>query len=237
MQWIRSHLSFANAISMIALFVALGGTSIAAVSLSKNSVGAKQIKKNAVRAAEIKRNAVGASEVRSNAIAGGDLADGTIGSLDIGDNAIGSSELSDNSVGGSELAANAVTGADVLDASLTRDDLNLGTLTPVIRARQSGEVAVPDNTVVTAEVGCEPGELLIGGTAHLAGPVATGAENADARVTVSRPATDTTGVPNSGAVSGAPGADGWVLWRGTANAKPAGGGDTAMRVWAFCASY
>ena len=42
------HLSFANVISMIALFVALGGTSIAAVSLSKNSVGAKQIKKNAV---------------------------------------------------------------------------------------------------------------------------------------------------------------------------------------------
>ena len=61
MQWIRSHLSFANAISLIALFVALGGTSVAAVTLTKNSVGAKQIKKNAVRASEIKRNAVGAS--------------------------------------------------------------------------------------------------------------------------------------------------------------------------------
>jgi hypothetical protein len=61
MQWIRSHLSFANSISLIALFVALGGTSLAAVTLSKNSVGPKQIKKNAVRASEIKRNAVGAS--------------------------------------------------------------------------------------------------------------------------------------------------------------------------------
>jgi hypothetical protein len=39
MQRIRSHLSFANAISMIALFVALGGTSYA---LAKNSIGARE---------------------------------------------------------------------------------------------------------------------------------------------------------------------------------------------------
>ena len=66
MQWIRSHFSFANAISLIALFVALGGTSYAA--LSKNSIGAKQIKKDAVRASEIKSRAVGTSEVRNGAL-------------------------------------------------------------------------------------------------------------------------------------------------------------------------
>jgi hypothetical protein len=60
MQWIRSHLSFANLVSLIALFVALGGTTYAAVTLPKNSVGARQIKKNAVTASEVKRNAVGA---------------------------------------------------------------------------------------------------------------------------------------------------------------------------------
>ena len=52
--WIRSHLSSAHAIAIVALFVALGGTSVAAITLSKNSVGAKQIKTNAVRATEIK---------------------------------------------------------------------------------------------------------------------------------------------------------------------------------------
>ncbi len=35
-------------ISLIALFVALGGTTYAATSLPKNSVGTKQLKKNAV---------------------------------------------------------------------------------------------------------------------------------------------------------------------------------------------
>lgn len=102
MQWIRSRMSFANVVSMIALFVALGGTATAAV-LAKNSVGAKQIKKNAVRASEIKKNAVraseiktnavGASEIRSNAVAGGDVADGTLDGDDVGDNALTATDI------------------------------------------------------------------------------------------------------------------------------------------------
>ena len=43
---IRSHLSFANVVSVIALFVALGGASAYAVS----KIGANDIKTNAVRA-------------------------------------------------------------------------------------------------------------------------------------------------------------------------------------------
>ena len=66
--WIRRHLSFANVVSLIALFVALGGTTYAAATLSKNSVGAKQIKKDSVRASEIKSRAVGTSEVRNGAL-------------------------------------------------------------------------------------------------------------------------------------------------------------------------
>jgi hypothetical protein len=45
---ITRHLSFANAIASLALFVALGGASYAAVNLPANSVGAKQIKTRAV---------------------------------------------------------------------------------------------------------------------------------------------------------------------------------------------
>ena len=44
MQRIRARLSFANVMSLLALFVALGGSSYAAVTLARNSVGAKQIK-------------------------------------------------------------------------------------------------------------------------------------------------------------------------------------------------
>jgi hypothetical protein len=66
--WIRSRLSSAHVIAMVALFVALGSTSVAAVSLTKNSVGPKQIKKDAVRASEIKSRSVGTAEVRNRAL-------------------------------------------------------------------------------------------------------------------------------------------------------------------------
>jgi hypothetical protein len=118
MQWIRSRLSFANMISMIALFIALGGTTYAAVTLPKNSVGAKQIKKNAVRAAEIKKKAVGASEIKPNAVAGGDVADGSIGSRDIFDNNLTASDLADNSVGGGEAINDSLAANDIVGSSL-----------------------------------------------------------------------------------------------------------------------
>jgi hypothetical protein len=50
-------------ISLIALFVALGGTSYAAIHLPKNSVGSKQLKKNAVTSKKIKNGAVTASKI------------------------------------------------------------------------------------------------------------------------------------------------------------------------------
>ncbi len=78
MQWIRSHLSFANTISLIALFVALGGTTYAAVALPKNSVKAKQIAKNAVGASEIKSRAVGTSEVRNGRLLAEDFRAGQL---------------------------------------------------------------------------------------------------------------------------------------------------------------
>jgi hypothetical protein len=128
MQWIRTHLSFANAISMIALFVALGGTSIAAVSLSKNSVGSKQVKKNSLKAADIGRNAVGASEIRPSSVRGGDVGDGSIGSLDLGDNSVGGGELADNSVGSSELGDDSVGSSELGDNSVSSGEVTDGSL-------------------------------------------------------------------------------------------------------------
>jgi hypothetical protein len=78
MQWTRRHLSFANVVSVMALFVALGGSSYAAVQLSKNSVGAKQIRKNAVGLSEIKKNAVRSGEVRNGALRAVDFGAGQL---------------------------------------------------------------------------------------------------------------------------------------------------------------
>src|SRR3954470_2457502 len=58
MTWFRNHMTFANVVSMMALFVALGGTSYAVAKLPKNSVGSKQIKKNAVTGSKVKNGSL-----------------------------------------------------------------------------------------------------------------------------------------------------------------------------------
>lgn len=68
MQRTRKHLSFANVVSMVALFVALGGVSYAAISLPNNSVGTKQIKKNAVTGKKIKANAIGGGKIKDGSL-------------------------------------------------------------------------------------------------------------------------------------------------------------------------
>jgi hypothetical protein len=60
---LREKLTYANVIATIALFIALGGASYAAVKLPKNSVGTKQIKNNAITGAKIKNGAVAGAKI------------------------------------------------------------------------------------------------------------------------------------------------------------------------------
>jgi hypothetical protein len=53
---IRARLSYANVVATLALVLALGGVSYAAMKLPKNSVGTKQIKNNAVTGAKVKKH-------------------------------------------------------------------------------------------------------------------------------------------------------------------------------------
>ena len=100
----RKRLNFANVTSAIALFVALGGTSYAAITLPTNSVGKAQIRSNAVGKSEAGTNSVGRSEVRSSGI--------------------GRSEIATNGVGASEVAANAIDSDEIADGKLEAVDLS-----------------------------------------------------------------------------------------------------------------
>ena len=70
MQKRRFTPSPAFVVSMIALFIALGGTSYAAITrLPANSIGTKQLKNNAVTAAKIKNGAITAAKISHSAVA------------------------------------------------------------------------------------------------------------------------------------------------------------------------
>jgi len=77
----RPRLSYANVMATIAVFIALGGASYAALKLPKNSVGAKQLKKGAVTAAKIKNETVTASKVKKGTLTGAQINTSTLGTV------------------------------------------------------------------------------------------------------------------------------------------------------------
>ena len=62
----RRHITPSLIISVMALFVALGGASYAAIKIPKNSVGAAQIKKNAVTSTKVKDRSLLATDFRTS---------------------------------------------------------------------------------------------------------------------------------------------------------------------------
>jgi hypothetical protein len=68
-------------ISVVALFVALGGTGYAATTLAKNSVGSKQLKKKAVTNSKLASNAVTSSKVKNNSLTGADVLESSLGKV------------------------------------------------------------------------------------------------------------------------------------------------------------
>jgi hypothetical protein len=54
----RRHLTYANVMATIGVFLALGGASYAAIKLPANSVGSRQIKDGAIASADIKNHTI-----------------------------------------------------------------------------------------------------------------------------------------------------------------------------------
>ena len=72
------HLTPSLVLSVIAVVIALGGTSYAISQLPKNSVGARQLKKNAVTAAKLKKDSVSSAKVKDGSLLKKDFKQGQI---------------------------------------------------------------------------------------------------------------------------------------------------------------
>src|SRR6476659_6507067 len=69
-------------ISILALFVALGGSAYAA-----SKIGSKDIKKNAITAAKSKKNAVTTAKIKNEAVTGAKIRESSLGSVPSADSA------------------------------------------------------------------------------------------------------------------------------------------------------
>jgi hypothetical protein len=68
---LRSRLTYANVMATIAVFVALGGSSYAAVTLTRSSVKGKHIAKNAVTSPKVKNGSLRRTDFRAGVLSPG----------------------------------------------------------------------------------------------------------------------------------------------------------------------
>jgi hypothetical protein len=71
---IKTRLTFANVMASIAVFIALGGASYAAVSLPKNSVGSKQVRAHSIKQGDLAARSVGKRQLRRRSVTAPKLA-------------------------------------------------------------------------------------------------------------------------------------------------------------------
>jgi hypothetical protein len=92
MSVVRRHLSYANVMATVAVFLALGGSAYA-LSLGKNSVKSRNIAKGAVKTADIANKAVSRAKLREGAVPGFALANGSVGADQLSDIVVRSKEV------------------------------------------------------------------------------------------------------------------------------------------------
>jgi hypothetical protein len=76
----RFQPNFSNVVSLLALFVALGGTSYA---VATGSIDSREIKNNTVRSKDLRNNDVRGKDVRNGSLTGGDVKDGALTAADV----------------------------------------------------------------------------------------------------------------------------------------------------------
>jgi hypothetical protein len=144
------RLTFANVTSVVALFVALGGASYAAVTLPANSVGSKQIKNRSITIRKINRKAIALLQGTSG-LPGPQGMQGIQGPRGLkGDpGPSGNAVISDGAITTSKLANSSVTQA------------KLGLTTGVAYAGSNV------NAYKTALATCPPGTSIISGAVEV----------------------------------------------------------------------
>jgi len=121
MKRVSGRLTYANVMSTLALFVALGGAgAYAATQLPSRSVGAPQLRPGAVTADKLRKNSVTAPKIKALAIKQGKLANEAFTAAKFANGAITAEKIANGAIGNDKIAGNAVTGDKVDESSLSQ---------------------------------------------------------------------------------------------------------------------
>ncbi|MDX6564271.1 MAG: hypothetical protein QOD65_4085 [Gaiellales bacterium] len=153
--WIRLP-SPAMGVALIALIVATGGTSYAALRIGtkqirNNAVTSEKIRNGGVRNIDLARNSVVTAKIVASAVTGLQIKDASVGNADLGNDSVTGAKVRGGAIGNSDLANDAVTSSKLRAAAVGNSDLADGSV--------SGS-KVADGSLTAADV--KDGELVKG---------------------------------------------------------------------------
>lgn len=194
MKHLSKHLTFANVISCIALFMALSGAAFAAkATLGNKAVKAKNLANGSVTALKLRGGSVTNLKLANGAVTGAKIAPGAVGSTQIASGGVRSSNLGggivtegklkngavteaklfNSAVTNSKLGPNAVATGKIADGSVTSVKLAPSLLAQLVKgvsyvSKESTKNDDGNSKTIAAQ--CPAGKQVIGGGARVLGP-------------------------------------------------------------------
>lgn len=180
----KRHLSAANVLSCMALFIALGGTAYAAVKLKPNQVKAVNIANQAVTNAKIKTQAVTSGKIKNGGVVNADLGAGAVTGSKIAKEAVTSSALAKKAVTEAKLGPESVGTGKIDNEAITSAKISTSLYAQLVKNVNyfNSESASNNEVAKSAEAVCPSGKQAIGGGARVNGNLQ------DVAVTGSNPA-------------------------------------------------
>ena len=184
MKSLRKHLTVANVLSCMALFIALSGVAYAAT-LGKNAVKTKNIANGAVTTAKLRNGGVTTAKLRNGGVTTAKLRNGAVNGAKVAPGSIGSSQLANGSVRSGQLGGGVVTEAKIknlavggnklAEGSVSSTKLATSFLAQLVRNVTYVSLSSGENTEQTKSVtaSCPIGKQAISGGVRLTGELAS----------------------------------------------------------------
>jgi hypothetical protein len=168
---LKRHLSVANVLSCMALFIALGGTAYAAVKLKPNQVKAVNIARQAVTNAKIKTQAVTSGKIKNGGVVNADLGAGAVTGSKIAKEAVTSGALAKKAVTEAKLAPESVGTGKIDNEAITSGKISSAAWKQLLKNVTYVTVTSgpQENVAKTMVALCPSGKEAIGGGFRVTG--------------------------------------------------------------------
>jgi hypothetical protein len=155
------------AVSLVALFVSLGGVSYA---VAAGSIGSREIKDGSVRGRDIRNSSLLGRDIKDGSLQGRDIHTGTVQSRDVRQDSLRGVDVHDQSLGGVDLATDTLGGREIAESRLNVRSLAGVDATRYVRNLRQVQTATASDAVtpkLAPLARCPKGKRLVGGGARV----------------------------------------------------------------------